>query len=129
MRLALVLLLSACGRLGFDAQRVGDGDGSGGTADGFVRGDVTITNNIAFLSQPTVVVGTLGSASAADQACGDQAIAAGLPGTYVAWISTSTSNAIDRLAGARGWVRVDGVPFADQLSELAASHLMSPLVI
>jgi hypothetical protein len=133
MRAAVALLLCACGRIGFGVSG-SSGDGNAGedgavNADGLVRGDIVFTNNVAFVSDPVVVLGSLGAATAADAICTTQANEAGLPGNYVAWISTSTSNAIDRLAGARGWVRADGVPFVDQLSDLTASHLMSPLVI
>ncbi len=38
-----------------------------------------------------------------------------LPGTYRAWLSTSSVNAIDRVAGARGWIRVDGAPSSIRL--------------
>src|SRR5436190_591044 len=59
-----------------------------------------------------------GTLAAADNACNAAATAAGLPGTYRAWLSTSSVDAIDRIAGARGWIRPDGVPFAD-----APAHL------
>ena len=34
-------------------------------------------------------------------------------GTYKAWLSTSTVNAIGRLNGASGWVRPDGRPMVN----------------
>src|SRR5262249_53998924 len=44
-----------------------------------------------------------------------------LPGTYIAWISTSTSDARDRLGNARGWRRPDGIPFADTVTALVTT--------
>ena len=132
MRVALVLVLCACGRIGFDAG--GDGIGSSG-GDGrvsdvfFARGDVVFTTNVAFVTKPDIMLGALGSLAAADDACRMEAEAASLPGTYVAWLSTSTTNAIDRISGSRGWVRADGLPFVDQVSDLAAGRLHSPLVV
>jgi hypothetical protein len=55
---------------------------------------------------------------AADKECNALASAAGLPGHYVAWLSTSTQDARDRLGAARGWVRTDGLPFADSIASL-----------
>jgi hypothetical protein len=63
---------------------------------------------------------------AADRACNDAAAAAQLPGTYRAWLSTSTLDARDRLAGARGWVRVDGAPFADTVDQIVQSRVLNP---
>lgn len=56
----------------------------------------------------------------ADAECAARAAEASLPGTYVAWLSTSTVDAESRLGTARGWVRTDGLPFADLRGELLA---------
>jgi hypothetical protein len=136
MRWLALLVVCACGRIGFAPAGDGLGDDGGddtgdggGNADGFVRGDVLFTNNIAFVSQQTVVIGTLGGFGPADAACQGEADAAGLPGTYVAWLSTSTTNAIDRISGSRGWVRTDGMPFVDTTADLAAGRLLAPLLL
>lgn len=137
MRLLVLLSLCACGRVGFephgsaggddDAPGDGGGDGAFTTGDGFVRGDVLFTNNVAFVSSASITPGTLGGFAPADAACQAEADGAGLVGTYVAWLSTSTTNAIDRLAGSRGWVRSDGAPFVDTVADLAAGRLFAPL--
>lgn len=57
------------------------------------------------------------------------AAAAGLPGTYRAYLSDSSRDAIDQLAGARGWVRVDGRPFADTPADVAAGEVFYPAVV
>ncbi|HZN91820.1 MAG TPA: hypothetical protein VFB81_03925, partial [Myxococcales bacterium] len=62
--------------------------------------------------------GTLGAATVvggADIACNERAVAASLPGNYLAWIASSGATAGIRLGSARGWLRTDGLPFADQL--------------
>lgn len=84
--------------------------------------------NFAFVSQPTVIAGSLGSAAAADTVCQQEADAADLPGTYVAWLSDSSTNAIDRLTGARGWVRLDGRPVIDRPSDLPARSMRYPIL-
>jgi hypothetical protein len=50
-----------------------------------------------------------------DQACNDRARVADLPGPYLAWLSTTAMDAATRFSEARGFIRVDGRPFADTL--------------
>jgi hypothetical protein len=70
---------------------------------------------------------TAGAAqAAADAHCNLSATAAGLPGHYVAWLSTSTTNAISKLGAAHGWVRADGRPFTNTQSDLAAGTVFYP---
>jgi hypothetical protein len=71
--------------------------------------------------------------SVADNLCKTAASNAGLPGTkWAAWISTSASsgsgakNAKDKLTGARGWIRPDGQPFADQIPGGIADAIFYP---
>lgn len=68
--------------------------------------------NVAFVTS-TTTTGNMGGLAGADQMCAERALAAGLSGTFVAWLSSSEANAIDRLAGAGGWLRTDGKPFAN----------------
>jgi hypothetical protein len=84
-------------------------------------------------------VGAGGNAGlpAADAVCQGRATAAGLPGTYVAWMSDSISDAYCRVHGLTGkksgncgqaalpvaagpWVRPDGQPFAPTIDRLLA---------
>ena len=83
--------------------------------------------NVVFVSS-TTSNGDLGGQAGADAECASLATAASLPsGTYKAWLSTSTANAISKLAGARGFVRPDGQSFADQVSDIAAGKILNPL--
>jgi hypothetical protein len=79
------------------------------------------TNNLIFVTQTTLPP-NFGSASAYDSQCVQAAMAAGIwdgnANGYVAFTSDATSNAADRLGGARGWVRMDGRPFADTKTSL-----------
>lgn len=52
-----------------------------------------------------------------DLYCTERAGAAGLSGTYRAWLSTSFTDARTRFSG-RGWYRMDGLPFADSIESL-----------
>jgi hypothetical protein len=63
----------------------------------------------------------------ADAQCNAEAAYAGLPGSYRAWFSTSTTDARDRLTGARGWIRPDGVPFADTIDDIVNGRILSPI--
>jgi hypothetical protein len=71
-------------------------------------------NNIVFSTAP-LYTGNLGGLSGATAICADEASSAGLPGHYVPWLATTTVNATTALGSARGWIRPDGLPFADTI--------------
>lgn len=82
-----------------------------------VTGDPAPTQaNIIFVTS-TIHDGDLGGVAGADAECNARAAAAGLPGEYIAWLSTPEFDAITRIAGSRGWIRPDGRPFADTLAQ------------
>lgn len=64
--------------------------------------------------------------SVSDGYCSSVAADAGLPGQYLAWLSTTTTNAISKLGGANGWVRTDGRPSANTQADLAAGRIFYP---
>lgn len=80
----------------------------------------------AFVSSATVN-GGLGGVAGADKICNDLAKAQGLAGTYVAWISTTGVNAIDRITANGPWQRVDGQVVAQTKAQLATGALTMPL--
>lgn len=72
--------------------------------------------------------GNLGGLAGADALCNQRASAAGLPGTYKAWLSTSTSAVLDRFTRNPGpYVRVDGTPIADSWADLTDASLLAPI--
>jgi hypothetical protein len=77
----------------------------------------------------TGIIGDFGSLAAGDAFCASKAAAVGLPGTFLAFLSTSTVDARDRFAGSRGWVRVDGEPVIDRMDDLFGGKLYNPLVL
>jgi hypothetical protein len=85
--------------------------------------------NLVFVTNDTTWNTDLGGLSGADQICAANASAAGLHGAYVAWLSTSKVDAIDRLGPARGWVRLDGKPFVDTTAQLAAGQIFYPIAL
>ena len=97
-----------------------------------VSSSQTITANFAAMTKNLIFVtkdrfsATLGSATAYDAKCNAVASSAGLnnaAGTgFVAFTSDSQSLARTRLGNARGWIRVDGQPFADTQASLFGSH-------
>src|SRR5262245_55711495 len=107
----LVVLVSAgCGRVGFAIGELG-GDGPTGD-DAPAGGDDAATGgdggsgsgaNIVFVAS-SLTDGGIGGLAQADDICAARAEEAGLAGTYVAYLSTTSVNAIDRLGSARGWV-------------------------
>ncbi|HVJ90598.1 MAG TPA: hypothetical protein VM580_12405, partial [Labilithrix sp.] len=70
----------------------------------------------------------IGGLSGADDKCNDLADEAGLDGTFVAWLSSSTVDARDRLGEARGWRNTAFSPFADEQAELLAGQVYFPIL-
>jgi len=102
--------------------------GDGANGDTLIVGDgIAIASNIAFVTSIGQPPGSFGGLGGADAFCRERAQAGGLPGTYVAWLSASSTNAIDRLTGSRGWSRVDGKPFVDVPADLVAEKIFYPL--
>ncbi len=66
--------------------------------------------NYAFLTS-SKHTGAMGGLTGADGICNALATTAGLPGTYLAFLSTETADAVGRIASANGWRRTDGAPF------------------
>lgn len=89
--------------------------------------NITFSNNIAFVTS-WKGTGDLGGVAAGDAICRRLAASAGLPGTYVAWLSSATIAAKDRLGSARGWIRRDGKPLADWIEDLGR-RLLHPIVL
>lgn len=82
--------------------------------------------NVAFVTS-TTTAGNMGGIAAADNICQNAAVASGISGTFRAYISSSTTNAISRLGTASGWVRVDGKPIANSASDFVAGTFYYPL--
>ena len=57
--------------------------------------------------------------AAYDAACNERARAGGLPGPYQAWVTTASTPAERRIENARGFIRLDGLPFMDVLDPAA----------
>lgn len=119
----LVLGAAACGRLGF-AERVDPTIDA--PTDARDPDAVSGAPNLVFVTSTRHVAGGLGGLAGADAICEARAAEAGRPGTYVAWLSTSSMDARDRLGTARGWVRFDGEPVADTAADVAAGRMFYP---
>lgn len=83
--------------------------------------------NLVFVTSLSWQPYTFGGLSGADARCAELAAAAGLSGTYVAWLSSPTVDAVTRLGSARGWVRPDGRPVVDTVADLVAGRLFYPI--
>jgi hypothetical protein len=108
-----------CGRRSFDPPE----------ADAmFDSSEAPAANNYVFVTSTTHLPATFGAdLSGADAICAARAQAADLAGTYVAWLSSSTVHARERLTGARGWIRMDGRPVVDRVEDLIAGRLFYPI--
>lgn len=110
----VVACAGGCGRRNFN------------TGEGADAAVVTSGANLMFVTAE-VHAGDLGGLAGADAICDAAALAAGLPGTYVAWLSTATVAAASRLAGARGWIRTDGEVVVDRPTELTSQGPRVPM--
>jgi hypothetical protein len=81
--------------------------------------------NVVFVSSARYG-GDLGGLAGADAKCAALASAAGLAGTFKAFLFASSGGAPGRLGAARGWVRPDGKPFADTVADLTAGRILHP---
>ena len=74
--------------------------------------------------------GNLGGLSGADAICQGLATAAGLPGTYKAWLSDNTSGASSRFVPSRGpYQLVNGTTIASNFFELTGGTLLAPIIV
>lgn len=94
--------------------------------------DVTIQAEFAPLPNRTFVTstttdGAAGGIAGADAICSTRATEAGLIGTFIAYVSDSTTTAASRLASSRGWVRTDGAPFADAPTSFSDRSVVFPI--
>ncbi|MBA3457864.1 MAG: hypothetical protein H0T42_32575, partial [Deltaproteobacteria bacterium] len=68
--------------------------------------------------------------AAADAICAADATSGGQPGTYRAFLPTTTASAASRFdLGGAIWVRPDGVPIVTQASDLASWTLLAPIML
>ena len=70
-----------------------------------------------------VISGALGGVAGADLKCNTLAIAAGLKGTYRAWISVAGTNAADRITSNGPWYLIGGQLVASTKAELVSGTL------
>jgi len=112
--------------------------GWGGSCSGVVRdctvaltSSTTVTarfepidHNLVFISSVDTYTSGLGSAVAYDGQCSQLATAAGINNAtgdaFIAWVSDSHSSALSRLGTARGFMRMDGEPVADDPAAMLA---------
>ena len=72
--------------------------------------------------------GNLGSLAGADAICNSLAAAAGLPGTYMPWLAGAGVGPVTRFTHAtEPYVRVDGVPIANDWADLIDGALLAPI--
>ena len=76
----------------------------------------------AFVSS-TLTTGSMGGLTGADALCNNAAKAAGLPGSYTAWLSTTAVNASDRIQADGPWQLVNGTEIAKTKADLVKGSL------
>ncbi len=81
-------------------------------------------HNFAFVTSEERPAGSIGGLEPADEHCNRLANQAGLPGQYIAFLSTETEDARSRLGTANGWLRTDRRPFALNQQSLFEDELI-----
>ncbi len=120
-RCLLVALLAGACRYDLDA--VDRPGGDGGPPDATPSAEP----NVMFVSSSERAPAVLGGIEGADALCAELAASGSVPdATYRAWLSSGGVDALDRLAGASGWVRQDGLPFAGTIADLTAGAILYP---
>jgi hypothetical protein len=109
----------------------GDGGVTGGDAvDAVADARFESPANYMFVTKNRINANTLSMPGVADMICRNQAAAAGLPDaqSFYAWFSdlNISRDAIMLLGSSRGWVRPDGRPFADTISDIQNGKLLYP---
>ena len=94
-------------------------------ADTTIAADFSPTPNRVFVTS-TTTDGAFGGIAGADAMCAARATAGGLSGTFVAYLSDSTTNATTRISSSRGWIRRDGAPLADAPAAFATGKIVFP---
>ena len=74
----------------------------------------------------TLHKGNLGGLAGGDSVCAARANAAGLGGSWRAWLSTSAVNAKDRISDGV-YVRIDGLPIASSKADLLDGTIVNPI--
>ncbi|MDQ3365226.1 MAG: hypothetical protein M3680_07345 [Myxococcota bacterium] len=96
------------------------------TSAATVTAKFTLSPNVMFVSSG-LFNGSLGGLTGADAKCQQLADAANLAGTYRAYLSSisgnTSINAPSRMGSASGWVRVDGAPLMNAISQFAPGML------
>lgn len=101
--------------------------GNGDCASNVCNG-VCVAVKRVFVSSGIFSGGQIGNLMGGDQKCQAMANAAGLVGTFRAWLSTTGTNAGDRIVAADArYVLVDGTQIADNKADLLDGTLDNPI--
>ena len=85
---------------------------------------------MVFVTSDQSYTGALGGLTGADTICQERANEAGLPGTFMAWLSdrdTSVSQRFDRNRDDAAFVRTDGVRIANNWQDLTDGTLLEAI--
>ncbi len=110
---------------GWQAGSGGQAGGGGQAASGGQAGGAGGSRLVFISSRKTK--GDLTGPQGADAICNEVASSAGVPGKFVAWISSKDSNAASRLTSDGPWELSNGTRVADRKSELLSGFLQSPI--
>lgn len=116
---------------GTDAGMDGGPDaGMDGGPDGGPPGPLDLYN-VVFVASEARAPGSYGGISGAHTHCQDLARTAGLPepDSYRAFLTDGSAPPTTLLTGSRGWVRPDGLPFADTIADISGNRTFYPVAL
>ncbi len=94
----------------------------GGCGDNSMNADMVSAADLSVVKRVFVTSlgynGSLGGTRGADSVCATAVGVAGLRGNWIAWISDSSRNAIDRISDVGPWYRLDGYRVFDNKAQL-----------
>jgi CUB/sushi domain-containing protein len=96
------------------------------TQDTTLTADFSPPPNYMFTTSTLQGPGSLGGLAGADALCATLAANAYLSGKYVAWLSSTTVSAPSRLGNASGWIRTDGKPVLNYVTDIVNNKFFYP---
>jgi hypothetical protein len=94
--------------------------------------NVTSTNQNIVFTTSQKHSGNFGGLAGANAYCNAAAATAGVPGNYVAFLGTGSGTPAlpyNVLGSARGWIRIDGLPFTDTVASFRSNVMWYPAAL
>jgi hypothetical protein len=119
----------AAGRDGSSVDSSSNPDAADGQSSKDASSDACGSQKHVFVSDGQFSPGNKNGVNVADTICKGDAMEAGLCGSYVAWLSTTSTPAIARLTHTGAYYRTDGKPVFANRAALVSAKLDNPVTL